>query len=51
MFDIQPSQLTDEEFVRYAQFFHDRKELLPLAWQEQLLKRLIAQLDAVDLTI
>lgn len=45
MFDFQPSNLTDEEFVKYAQFFHDRKEHLPLAWQEELLKRLIAQLD------
>lgn len=39
MSSIQPSSLTDDELVRYAQMYHDRKESLPMAWQQELLKR------------
>jgi hypothetical protein len=35
-----PSTLSTDELVRYAQMQLDRKESLPVAWQEELVTRL-----------
>lgn len=35
-----PQALTNAELTRYAQMYLDRKESLPLDWQEELIKRL-----------
>jgi hypothetical protein len=45
MSNIQPSTLTYSELLHYAQMYIDRKESLPLAWQEELIKRAYKQLD------
>jgi len=45
MSDIQPSSLTYAELLHYAQMYMDRKESLPLSWQDELVKRAIARLD------
>jgi hypothetical protein len=45
MSNIQPSTLTYEELLHYAQMYLDRKESIPLAWQEEIVKRAFATLD------
>lgn len=45
---MHPSNMTDEELLKYAQMFLDRKEALPLEWQEILLKRFAACLDDLE---
>lgn len=45
MFIIQPQSLTTAELVHYAQMALDRKEALPILWQEELVKRLFDALD------
>lgn len=45
MLDFPPSRLTDEELVRYARLFLSKETPLPVAWVEELLKRLEATLD------
>ena len=45
MSNIQPTTLTYEELLHYAQMYMDRKESLPLSWQDELVKRGLARLD------
>ena len=45
MSDIQPSTLTYSELLHYAQMRLDRKEGLPLSWQEEIVKKALAALD------
>ena len=45
MFTLQPTSLTYEELLHYAQMALDRKESLPLHWRQELVKRAYAQLD------
>jgi len=47
MSSIQPGTLDNEELMRYAQLYLDRKETMPLTWQQELLKRL-AQAEDKD---
>lgn len=47
MFDIQPSFLTHEELLKYAQMTLDKKESLPMIWQQEILSRLALVLDAL----
>lgn len=42
MSHIQPTALTYEELLHYAQMYTDRKESMPLAWQDELVKRGLA---------
>lgn len=46
MSNIQPSTLTYSELLHYAQMYLDRKESLPFAWQEEIVKKALAALDA-----
>ena len=45
MHKVNPTTLTTEELMRYAQLFLDRKENMPMSWQEELLKRLAKEID------
>lgn len=48
--DFMPaSSMSDEELLKYAQMWLDRKEPMPLEWQQELTKRLAAALDAAQL--
>lgn len=42
---MHPISMTDEELLKYAQMFLDRKESLPMEWQEVLLQRFEETLD------
>lgn len=37
--------MTNEELLKYAQMFLDRKESLPIEWQQVLLQRFKETLD------
>ena len=37
---IEPSFMSDKEFVRAVQYQLDQSRLLPLAWQRDMLRRL-----------
>lgn len=44
--DFMPaSSMSDEELLKYAQMWLDRKESLPLEWQRELVKRFTAAHD------
>jgi hypothetical protein len=45
MSEIQPTALAYAELLHYAQMYLDRKESLPFAWQEELVKKALAALD------
>ncbi len=42
---MHPISMTDEELLKYAQMFLDRKESLPIEWQQELLLRFTQRLD------
>jgi hypothetical protein len=43
-----PHNLSNAELARYAQMYVDRKESLPLSWQQELIRRLQNALDFAD---
>lgn len=42
---MHPLSMTNEELLKYAQMFLDRKESLPIEWQQILLQRFASCLD------
>lgn len=45
MHGIQPQRLSEDELLRYAQMFIDRKEALPEAWAQELISRFHKVMD------
>ena len=45
MHKMNPTTLTTEELMRYSQLFLDRKENIPMSWQQELLKRMATEID------
>lgn len=42
---IPASILDTEELLRYAQMYLDRGDSIPIPWQQELIRRLIKELD------
>lgn len=45
---IPANILKTDELLRYAQMYLDRRDNIPLPWQQEILSRFSAELDSQD---
>jgi hypothetical protein len=46
MSTLTPYHLKTEELLRYAQLYLDKKENIPMLWQQELLRLFLKEIDA-----